>query len=104
MKMMASSDDKVRVEIVVNSKFRKTQIAVKENDPPIEVNQRWISYINGKVYRRLRILAKHPDSDKDGRRYWIVVDESPFMNRREAYCNLHVTPEFNLRYVFELEG
>ena len=77
-------------------RFTQTQDAVKNNDPPIEINQRWIALdSNGKVYRRLRILAKHPDKD-----FWIVEDE-PAQMKLDTY--LRVCPEFNLRYIFHLE-
>lgn len=81
---------------VVNAKFSDTQRAVRENNPPIEINQRWVSRIDGKVFRRLRILAKHPDGG------WIVCDE-PAKMKRMFYGELVRCPEFNLRYVFELE-
>ena len=80
------------------SKFYETQQAVKNNDPPIEINQRWVAYVDGEVFRRIRILAKHPD---DG---WIFCDE--LANMKLEYpgpYNMNICPEFNLRYVFELE-
>ena len=70
---------------------------VQENDPPIEINQRWICRnAEGEVLRRLRILAKHPDGG------WIYTDEPAKMIRLTA-GEIRCAPEFNLRYVFELE-
>lgn len=84
--------------------FKQCQDAVKNNDPPIEVNQRWIAYVDGEVYRCLRILALHPDLNKNGDRMWIFCDERAEM-KREYFgpYNIGVCPEFNLRFVFELE-
>jgi len=80
------------------SKFSETQKAIKENDPPIEVDQRWICLNdNGEVYRRIRIIAKHPDGD------WIICDE-PAKMKTSYYGELRRCPEFNLRYVMQLEN
>jgi len=79
-------------------RFRRTQDAVRNNDPPIEINQRWIAYVDGEVFRRIRILAKHPDGD------WITCDEPAKMKRfNYGPYDMQSCPEFNLRYVFELE-
>lgn len=74
----------------------------RSNDPPVEVNQRWIAYVNGEVYRRLRILALHPDPEPNGTRRWIYVDEPAAMKRLD-YGDIRVCSEFNLRFVFDLE-
>lgn len=71
-------------------------------EPAIEVNQRWIAFNDvGKVSRRLRILAPHPDGG------WIYRDEpaeaAPRAMRQAYGGELGLCPEFNLRYVFELE-
>ena len=84
-------------EQTTKQRFIETQRMVRENDPPIEVNQRWIAYVDGEVYRRLRILAKHPDED-----YWITIDE-PAKMKRYGTPQMNLCPEFNLRYVFQLE-
>jgi hypothetical protein len=68
---------------------------VSDNDPPVEVNQYWVALDNdGNVIRRIRILAPHPDGG------WIFKDESMI---RLDLGRMSITPEFNLRYVFELE-
>ncbi len=71
------------------------------NDPPVEVNQIWNALNDeGKVLRKVRILAPYPDPDRlDGGRSWIVEDLRGTMSRK----GMTVCPEFNLRYVFELE-
>lgn len=84
-------------------RFTETQRAYRENDPPVGVNQRWIAYDSeGDVFRRIRILAPYPDLDTNGGRLWITMDERAKM-KRDSYLDLSICPEFNLRYVFELE-
>lgn len=61
----------------------------------IEPNQRWISVVDGRLLRRLRVLAEHPDGG------WLLEDE-PIGGRRER--RIVICPEFNLRYMFELEA
>lgn len=76
--------------------------SMKDNYPPIEINQRWICLnSHGEVFRRLRILALHPDTYK-GMRQWIYCDE-PAKFKMSYYGELKVCREFNLRYVFHLE-
>lgn len=72
------------------------QREVKENDPPIEVNQEWAaSSDEGTINRKVRILAKHPDAD-----YWIVEDlQSRLIPNPYGMTKI---PEFNLRYVMQL--
>jgi len=72
------------------------QQEVKNNDPPIEVNQEWTAHDeNGNVIRKVRILAKHPDED-----YWIVEDlQSKLIPNPSGMTKI---PEFNLRYVMQL--
>lgn len=80
------------------SKMVLAQQAVKNNDPPIEVNQRWVCYNKaGEVFRRVRILAPHPDGG------WLFVDEASILQKRRLERYIGVFPEFNLRYVMELE-
>lgn len=86
---------------MADPRFAETQRAYRENDPPVRVDQRWVAYVDGEVFRRIRILAPHPDPDTNGGRLWITKDEPAKMSRTELWLN--VTPEFNLRYVFELE-
>lgn len=63
----------------------------------IEVNQRWVAYDNeGHVFRRLRILAPHPDGG------FIYIDE-PSKSNRGFQLYLGVCPEYNLKRVYELE-
>lgn len=70
----------------------------QSNDPPIVPNQRWCGYDkNGKIFRQVRILAIHPDTDEKGQRKFIY--ETTIGPGRG---NLGITPEFNLRYVFEV--
>ena len=85
-------------------RLAETREAYLANDPPIEVNQRWVCFReSGEVFRRLRILAPHPDPDQtDGTRRWIYHDEPAGMKMVDHYV-LRDLPEFNLRYVFRLE-
>lgn len=84
-------------------RFVRAQKGYRENDPPVKVNQRWVCMnAEGEVFRRIRILAAHPDLDTNGGRLWITQDE-PAKMKRTSYLDLHISPEFNLRYVFELE-
>lgn len=77
--------------------YQQAQYGCRENRPAIEVNQRWVGYNKeGQVFRRVRILAKHPDGG------WIIKDE-PAIIKRDNYALLTVCPEFNLRLVFEIE-
>lgn len=88
---------------IKNKSVSDTQDEYNRNDPPVKANQRWICFDReGEVYRRLRILAMHPDPDFDGKRQWIYVDEAAKMRIRHL-GELRVCPEFNLRYVFQLE-
>jgi hypothetical protein len=73
----------------------ETEAQIKANDPPIEVNQRWIIYKGDEVYSRLRILAKHPDGG------WIYQPEPTKFRRIELYMSF--IPEYNLRRVYKLE-
>ena len=60
----------------------------------IEIDQYWVARAeNGRVMRRIRILAKYPPPDTNS--YWIYEEAS----RRE----IGKIPEYNLRYVFTLE-
>ncbi len=84
------------------SKFKETQEAYRNNDPPIEVNQIWSApNEEGECLRRIRIMAIHPDTNM-GKRLWITQDV-PGGTMKQDYYTLHTSPEFNLRYVFELE-
>lgn len=81
-------------------RFGATRIAIKNNDPPIKVDQHWIAYLSDGVTigRRVRIIAPHPDGG------WIFAEATGgklLTGRRNG--ELSVCPEFNLRYVFELE-
>lgn len=90
---------------VADNRLADAKSAYIENDPPIEVNQRWVCFNQeGEVFRRIRIMASHPDGDSQtGERMWIYVDE-PAKMRRVNYGELRSCPEFNLRYVFTLES
>lgn len=82
------------------SKYEAARSAVRANNPPIEVNQRWVAFnARGEVFRKLRILAPHPDGG------WITIDEPSIMTRQRPLFDYRIgcTPEFNLRYVFQLE-
>jgi hypothetical protein len=71
------------------------------NDPPIEINQIWIvKNEEGKILRKLRILAEYP---YDREKTWIY-EELPSKMNRMGIRRMGTCPEFNLRYVFELEG
>lgn len=82
------------------TRFTKTQLACDNNDPPIEVNQHWIAYFSDGVTigRRVRIIAQHPDGG------WIYAEaEGGKLKTGRMIGELSRCPEFNLRYVFELE-
>jgi len=78
------------------NRYVHAQEGVRNNDPPIRVNQRWVGYVDNEVFRRIRILAPHPDGG------WIFKDE-PAKMKHIDYSRMSICPEFNLRYVFELE-
>jgi len=66
------------------------------NDPPIEVNQEWVAKDeDGEVIRILRILAPHPDGG------YIFTDLPSKIVKRDFH--MRVTPEYNLRRIFELK-
>lgn len=86
-------------------RFTRTQDAYRENDPPVEVNQIWSAPGNdGEIFRRVRILAPYPDPDKNGGRLWITQDAPSKFLKNRTERPLNISPEFNLRYVFTLEG
>jgi hypothetical protein len=68
----------------------------RSQEPVIEVNQVWVGYVREKPFRRVRILAPHPDGG------WIY-QEMPAARKHIEVGHLGIVPEFNLRYVFELE-
>lgn len=82
---------------------RQAIYGCKENRPAIAPNQVWIAKkVNGVVLRRIRILAKHPDMDTlTNYPMWIYQELPARMYPRGGH--LGTCPEFNLRYVFELE-
>lgn len=85
-------------------KISEAQKAYENNEPPVAPNQVWASYVNGTLYRKIRILAAHPDPGKsDGKRQWIYCD-LPGGKLRTSTFDLRICPEFNLRYIFTLEG
>lgn len=92
----------MELEVTDQSKYLKTLEQCQRNDPRIEVNQRWLVIINGEVFRRIRILARHPD-DIDSRPAWLFKDEPSKMHYRDL-TRIGVFPEFNLRYVMTLEA
>jgi len=84
-----------------HNRFVRTQDAYRENDPPVEVNQFWVARnAEGEILRKVRILARHPDTIDD-KRVWITRDEPVGKLGTDHY--MRDCPEFNLRYVFELE-
>jgi len=84
-------------------RFTRTQDAYHKNDPPVEVDQVWSAPdAEGNCLRRIRIMAIHPDTDM-GKRLWITQDV-PGGTMKQDYYTLHTTPEFNLRFVFDLEA
>ena len=87
----------------MTSTYRETVQAYKKNDPPVEVNQIWIGLNEDrtKILRKIRILAVFPDGI-DNRRAWIYMEQPGGMFRTDN-GRLGICPEFNLRYVFELE-
>lgn len=87
-----------------------TKMEIENNDPPIEVNQIWRTPESLKQtvpLRRVRILAEYVPHEEIGPNYagrhWII-QEMPGGVMRLAIGELRVIPEFNLRYVFELEN
>lgn len=86
-------------------KFSRTQDAVRNNDPPIEIDQIWSAPDStGEIFRRIRILALYPDYNKNGGRLWITQDVPSKFLKNTMERPLNISPEFNLRYVFTLEG
>lgn len=85
------------------SRFARTQQEMRDNFPPVEVNQRWSAPDNdGNELRVIRILAKYPSEARDGEgknTYWIVVDEYSKFHSSGSF-DMRLVPEFNLRYVF----
>lgn len=96
---MNENDTLPAADVEHTNRFKETQRMVRENDPPIELDQRWVAYDkHGDVFRRLRIVGKHVDD------YWLFQDEPAKMKASFSYYNeVRPIPEFNLRYVFELE-
>jgi len=91
-------------ELLMDQRFREAKRGMRENDPPIEVGQVWVSYPTG--IRRMRILAKYPAGGeidrKDGNNLWIV-EELKGALRRLGIGELRLVPEFNLRYICKPE-
>lgn len=71
-----------------------SQIEVK----PLQI---WRAATDDKVIRRVRILAKDPRPNKSN--YWIYEELGGGVFRTEI-GRLGVFPEFNLKYVCELES
>lgn len=85
-------------------RYNATKRAIRENDPPIEINQRWVAYDhNGAELRVVRILAPYPyeEDEADEHKYWIVKEE-PSKLYRSTSLDIKICQEFNLRYVFQL--
>ena len=74
----------------------ETLAAIEANDPPIEVNQYWIIKANDKLYRRLRILAPHPDGG--------FLFEEQKSDTYRFPGTIGRCPEYNLRRIFTLES
>ena len=88
--------------MTADTRYRQAWYGCENDRPHIEVNQVWIGKdTDGSILRRIRIIAEYPDRDKKGGRLWITED-LPSKIRPRPY-GLNVCPEFNLRYVFELE-
>jgi hypothetical protein len=91
----------------VSDRHRHAALACAFNAPPIEVNQVWCGYDgDGVLLRRVRILAPYPDPipAPSTNRAWIYMDLPGGRLNRLSLNELRVCPEFNLRYVFKLEG
>lgn len=84
-----------------SSKFDEAREAMRTNNPPVKPMQVWSAHANGKIIRRIRIMAKHPRYALEN--YWIYEELAGGILRTEI-GRLGICPEFNLRYVFELEG
>lgn len=80
------------------------QRQVNQFDPPIEVGQYWsIKTKTDGVLRRVRILAQHPFPPfAEKGRAWITEEQTATMNKH-GEKRLTVWPEYNLRYVLDLE-
>jgi hypothetical protein len=78
---------------------------MEANDPPIEINQVWVSYVDRQIFRKVRVLAQMPKPtglNDEEERVWLLQELAAKMNvevGRITRC-----PEFNLRYVFSLKG
>lgn len=84
--------------------MRETIAECMANEIPVVVGDEWVAFgEDGKVLRRLRILALHPDVDnytiRSGGRMWIY-QELPAALRTQS-GRLGIIPEFNLRYVMQ---
>jgi hypothetical protein len=67
----------------------------------IKPGQYWVAKgENGKIIRRIKILAKYPPPDVNS--YW-VIEEVEGGRMRLGIGEVRKIPEYNLRYVFELE-
>lgn len=91
--------------IETDSRHQQARNAYNSNTPLIEPGQYWSARsVNNEVLRRIRIIAEYPAEygfcDYAGRA-WIFEDHAAKLKTRVG--QLGVTPEFNLRYVFELE-
>lgn len=80
------------------------------NEPPVEPGQIWVTKLNkpgARPMRRIRIIAEYPFRDvifldeKD--RLWIY-ENLPGSALRMGIGEIGRCPEFNLRFIFELEG
>ena len=68
----------------------------------IEIGQIWVAHReNGRVLRRIRILAKYPPPDANS--YWIYETVTTYQKLDLVIGELGKIPEYNLRYVFTLE-
>lgn len=83
--------------------MKQTQREIEANDPPIEINSIWVAKHEGKVLRKLRILAPFPDPQMtQTERAWIFLEMPNDLALLRIERRSGVCPEFNLRHVFRL--
>lgn len=81
----------------------ETRKAIKNNDPPIEINQIWTISDSKGTLRGLRILGLFPSVGDERTDEWIYCD-LPSRVYKFGSGRISLVPEYNLRRLFTLEG
>lgn len=79
---------------------------ITDNDPPVEVGQVWEGVNEGKIMRRIMILAPYPECGMIkpkglDHKLWLYQELSGGTMKIEI-GRLGICPEFNLRFIFQL--